>query len=238
MKPKKYIYSFAILLLLAVFMTLMLNSASKIKLLTSAKPIKQIPNILIDPGHGGQDGGAVCNGVLEKEINLSISEDTFDLIRLLGFDAEMTRKDDNFVSDQGKSVKDRKINDMKARLEMYNSDKNNVVISIHQNKFTDGKAKGSQIFYSPNNDNSKPLAQSIKYSINSLLQTGNDRECKAAGKDIYLLKNTKQPAVIVECGFISNFEECQKLKNTDYQKQLSFAITTGLLDYYNTNINY
>ena len=235
MKHKKYIYSIAILLLLAVFMALMLNSASKIKLLTSTKPITQMPKILIDPGHGGQDGGAVCNGVLEKDINLSISGDTYDMIRLLGFETEMTRKDDNFVSDRGKNVKDRKLNDMKARLEMYNSDENNVIISIHQNKFSDSKAKGSQIFYSPNTDNSKLLAQSVKCSINSLLHTGNDRECKASGKDIYLLKNTKQPAVIVECGFISNFEECQKLKNEDYQKQMSFAITTGLLDYYNTN---
>lgn len=235
MKQKKYIYSIAILLLLAVFMALMLNSASKIKLLTSTKPVTQMPKILIDPGHGGQDGGAVCNGVLEKDINLSISGDTYDMIRLLGFETEMTRKDDNFVSDRGKNVKDRKLNDMKARLEMYNGDENNVIISIHQNKFSDSKAKGSQIFYSPNTDNSKLLAQSVKCSINSLLHTGNDRECKAAGKDIYLLKNTKQPAVIVECGFISNFEECQKLKNEDYQKQMSFAITTGLLDYYNTN---
>ena len=92
----------------------------------------------------------------------------------------------------------------------------------------------SQIFYSPNNDKSKVLAQNVKYSLNSLLQTGLDRECKAAGKSIYLLKNTYQPAVIVECGFISNFEECQKLKSDSYQKQLAFAITTGLLDYYNT----
>ena len=235
MKPKKYIYLITTLLLLAVFMTLMLNSAAKIKLQTSAKPVAVMPKILIDPGHGGQDGGAVCNGVIEKDINLSISEDTFDLIRLLGFEAEMTRKDDSFVSDQGKSVRDRKLNDMKARLEMYNSDENNVIISIHQNKFSDSKANGSQIFFSPNTEKSKLLAQSVKYSINSLLQTGNDRECKAAGKDIYLLKNTNRPAVIVECGFISNFTECQKLKNDDYQKQMSFAITTGLLDYYNTN---
>lgn len=219
----------------SLFMALMIDSAAKIELKTSAEPIKNAPKILIDPGHGGQDGGAVCNGVLEKDINLPISYDSADFIKLLGFEVSMTRADDNFISNEGSNVKERKLNDMKTRLQMYNSDENNVIISIHQNKFSDSKAHGSQVFYSPNNDNSKLLAQSIKYSVNSLLQTGLDRECKTAGNDIYLLKNTNQPAVIVECGFISNFEECQKLKSEDYQKQMAFAITAGFLDYYNSN---
>ena len=234
MRLKRFIFITLILLLLALFMILMLLSTSKIKLETSAKPLEKLPHILIDPGHGGQDGGAVCNGVLEKDINLPISQDTADLIKLFGFEVSMTRTDDSFITDKGANVKERKLNDMKARLELYNCDENNVIISIHQNKFSDSKAHGSQIFYSPNNDKSKMLAQNVKYSLNSLLQTGLDRECKAAGKSIYLLKNTHQPAVIVECGFISNFEECQKLKSDSYQKQLAFAITTGLLDYYNT----
>lgn len=221
--------------IISVFMALMINSTSKITLNTSASPARSMPKILIDAGHGGQDGGAVCNGVLEKDINLPISHDAEDLISLLGFEVTMTREDDNFIGEEGENVKQRKLNDMKTRLEMYNSDENNVIISIHQNKFSDSSAHGSQIFYSPNDENSKLLAQNIKYSVNSLLQTGLDRECKVAGDGIYLLKNTKQPAVIVECGFISNFEECQKLKSDEYQKQMAFAISTGLLDFYNTN---
>ena len=232
---KKIIYVSAVVLPLVVFMLLMLHSGSKIRLETSAQPLKNTPKILIDPGHGGQDGGAVCNGVLEKDINLIISKDSTDLIRLLGFETTLTREDDNFVSDNGSNVKERKLNDMKARLQMYNADENNVIISIHQNKFSDSKAHGSQVFFSPNNELSKSLAESIKRSVNSMLLTGLDRECKQAGKDIYLLKNTNQPAVIVECGFISNFEECQKLKSREYQKQLAFCITAGLLEYCNTN---
>ncbi len=233
MKLKRFMPVLATALILTAFMALMLLSTAKIKLETSAEPIKAMPSILIDPGHGGQDGGAVCNGVLEKDINLPISYDTADLIRLFGFDVSMTREDDNFISDEGSNVKERKLNDMKTRLDLYNCDENNVIISIHQNKFSDSKAHGSQIFYSPNNENSKLLAQNIKFSLNSLLQTGLDRECKVAGDGIYLLKNTNQPAVIVECGFISNTEECQKLTDSDYQKQLAFAISTGLLDFYN-----
>lgn len=232
---KKILCISAVVLPLTVFMLLMVLSGSKIRLETSAQPLKNTPKILIDPGHGGQDGGAVCNGVLEKDINLLISRDSADLIKLMGFDTALTRDDDSFVSDSGSNVKERKLNDMKARLKMYNADENNVIISIHQNKFSDSKAHGSQIFYSPNNELSKSLAESMKRSVNSMLLTGLDRECKKAGNDIYLLKNTNQPAVIVECGFISNFEECQKLKSREYQKQLAFCVTAGLLEYYNSN---
>ena len=232
---KKILCISAVVLPLTVFMLLMVMSGSKIRLETSAQPLKNMPKILIDPGHGGQDGGAVCNGVLEKDINLLISKDSADLIRLLGFETALTRDDDSFVSDSGSNVKERKLNDMKARLKMYNSDESNVIISIHQNKFSDSKAHGSQIFFSPNNELSKSLAESIKLSLNQMLLTGLDRECKRAGKDIYLLKNTKMPAVIVECGFISNFEECQRLKSREYQKQLAFCVTAGLLEYYNNN---
>lgn len=232
---KKIIGFSAVVIPLAAFMLLMVLSSSKIRLETSAQPLKNMPKVLIDPGHGGQDGGAVCNGVLEKDINLLISKDSADLIRLLGFETALTRDDDSFVSDSGSNVKERKLNDMKARLQMYNSDESNVIISIHQNKFSDSKAHGSQIFFSPNNELSKSLAESIKLSLNQMLLTGLDRECKRAGKDIYLLKNTKMPAVIVECGFISNFEECQRLKSREYQKQLAFCVTAGLLEYYNNN---
>ena len=232
---KKIIGVSAVVIPLAAFMLLMVLSSSKIRLETSAQPLKNMPKVLIDPGHGGQDGGAVCNGVLEKDINLLISKDSADLIRLLGFETALTRDDDSFVSDSGSNVKERKLNDMKARLKMYNSDESNVIISIHQNKFSDSKAHGSQIFFSPNNELSKSLAESIKLSLNQMLLTGLDRECKRAGKDIYLLKNTKMPAVIVECGFISNFEECQRLKSCEYQKQLAFCVTAGLLEYYNNN---
>ena len=234
MKLKKLLPAAAILLCITTFLLLMIKSTGRITLNTSAEAQEKKPVLIIDAGHGGEDGGAVVGDVLEKDINLDISYDTADLLKLFGFDVSMTRSSDNALTNEGKDVKQRKYNDMKMRLDMYNSSADNVIISIHQNKFSSASSHGAQVFYSPNNEKSKVLAQNVKYSLNSLLQTGLDRECKAAGKSIYLLKNTYQPAVIVECGFISNFEECQKLKSDSYQKQLAFAITTGLLDYYNT----
>lgn len=124
---------------------------------------------------------------------------------------------------------------MKKRLSIFNSSENNTIISIHQNKFSNTASHGTQVFYSPNNDNSTSLAEAIHFSVKTQLQPDNERKCKPSDDGIYLLKNTTQPAVIVECGFLSNREECAKLADEGYQKQMSFAITTGFLDYINTN---
>lgn len=235
MRIKKYLPAAAVALCLSVFLFLMIKSARSVTLTTSATLKSPAAKILIDPGHGGEDGGAVSGGVTEKDINLSISLDTADLLLLCGFDVEMTRKTDDALSKEGANVKQRKYNDMKTRLEMYNSAQNNVVISIHQNKFSDSASHGAQVFYSPNNEKSAVLAESLRHSLKSMIQPDNERECKAAGKDIYLLKNAKNPAVIVECGFISNRSEKELLMTDEYQKQIALAVCTGFIDYYNTN---
>jgi len=231
---KRLILPLAVIVSLTVFSFLMLKSAKNIKLDTASYALKPMPNVIIDAGHGGEDGGAVVNNVVEKDINLAISRDTGDLLNFLGYKVTMSRTDDSSLSDDGESIKKRKNNDMKARLKLFNSDKNNLIISIHQNKFSNSSSHGTQVFYSPNNEKSKVLADCIKLSVKSSLQPDNERESKAAGKGIYLLKNTTQPAVIVECGFISNKEECQLLLDQSYQKQMALAIATGFLDYQNT----
>lgn len=233
-KSKGLIARLMIILSLAAFSYLMLKSAKNIKLDTAVYNSKPMPNIIIDAGHGGEDGGAVVGDVIEKDINLAISEDVSDLLNFFGYNVTMTRTGDTSLSDEGESIKIRKNNDMKERLKLFNSDKNNLVISIHQNKFSNASSKGTQVFYSPNNENSKTLADCIKHSVKSTLQPENERESKAAGNGIYLLKNSTQPAVIVECGFISNKEECQLLLDDNYQKQIALAISTGFLDYQNT----
>ena len=235
MRIKKFLPAAAVALCLSVFLFLMIKSARTVTLTTFAVPNVPAKKVLIDPGHGGEDGGAVCGGVTEKDINLSVSLDTADLLFLCGFDVEMTRKTDDALSKDGANVKQRKYNDMKTRLEMYNSADNSAVISIHQNKFSDSASHGAQVFYSPNNEKSATLAQSLRHSLRSMLQPDNERECKAAGKDIYLLKNAENPAVIVECGFISNKNEREMLVTDEYQKQIALAVCTGFIDYYNTN---
>ncbi len=196
----------------------------------------ELPTIIIDAGHGGDDGGASANDIIEKDLNLSISKILYDLFTSNGFNVVMTRTDDNSIDTNGTTIREKKVSDMKNRLEIYNSDLNNIVISIHQNKFEQEKYNGTQIFYSPNNENSVNLAESIKSSIITLIQPKNTRECKKATKDIYLLYNAKVPAVIVECGFISNVNEAEKLKTDSYQKQLAFSIYLGVADYINNGL--
>lgn len=236
MKIKKLIFPCICFALLSAFVFLMISAALNIKVSVSSENVKSMPTIVIDAGHGGEDGGAVNeSGVLEKDINLSISNDTSALFYLLGFDVTQTRKTDIALDNGEDTIRKRKVSDMKKRLEIFNSSKENTIISIHQNKFSESKYHGTQIFYSPNNPKSKQLADSIKYSVKGLLQPDNERECKKADSGIYLLKNTNNPAVIVECGFISNGEECKNLLDSQYQKQMAFSITAGFLSYYNTD---
>ena len=236
MKIKKFIFPCVCFALLSAFVFLMISAALKIKVSVSSESVKTMPTIVIDAGHGGEDGGAVSDsGVLEKDINLSIANDTSALFYMLGFDVTQTRTTDIALDNGEDTIRKRKVSDMKKRLEIFNSSEENTVISIHQNKFSESKYHGTQIFYSPNNPKSKQLADSIKYSVKGLLQPDNERECKKADSGIYLLKNTNNPAVIVECGFISNGEECKNLLDSQYQKQMAYSITAGFLSYYNTD---
>lgn len=236
MKIKKFIFPCICFVLLSAFVFLMISAALNIKVSVSSESVKLMPTIVIDSGHGGEDGGAVSeSGVLEKDINLLIANDTSALFYMLGFDVTQTRKTDVALDNGEDTIRKRKVADMKKRLEIFNSSEENTIISIHQNKFSESKYHGTQIFYSPNNPKSKQLADSIKFSVKGFLQPDNERECKQVDSEIYLLKNTNNPAVIVECGFISNDEECSKLQESQYQKQMAFSITAGFLSYYNTD---
>lgn len=234
MKRKQLLSAAIILLCLSVFLFLMLRSTRRITLETAA-PVRTLPPVLIDPGHGGEDGGAVSGDVLEKHINLAVSHDVADLLRLCGYTVSMTRDTDDALTDEGEDVRKRKYNDMKMRLDLYNATPDNVVVSIHQNKFDAAASHGAQVFYSPNHPNSAVLAEALRKSVTGMLQPDNTRTCKAAGKEIFLLKNARVPAVIVECGFISNRQERELLVTDDYQKQLALAIAAGLMNYVNTN---
>ena len=234
MKRKQLLSAAIILLCLSVFLFLMLRSTRRITLETAA-PVRTLPPVLIDPGHGGEDGGAVSGNVLEKHINLAVSHDVADLLRLCGYTVSMTRDTDDALTNEGEDVRKRKYNDMKMRLDLYNATPDNVVVSIHQNKFDAAASHGAQVFYSPNHPNSAVLAEALRKSVTGMLQPDNTRTCKTAGKEIFLLKNARVPAVIVECGFISNRQERELLVTDDYQKQLALAIAAGLMNYVNTN---
>ncbi len=216
-----------------VCLTILFFSLTSNTSMTSADTTFSKPTIVIDPGHGGEDSGAVNNNILEKDINLAISCYLRDYFVANGFNVIMTRKDDVSLND--KSKKYSKQQDLKNRVEVFNSSKNNVVISIHQNKFTDSKYHGTQIFYSDNNKQNSVLAENLRSSVVNLLQPDNQRECKLSGSEIYILDNTDVPAILIECGFLSNKNEAEKLNRITYQKQLAYSIFLGFLEYYYTN---
>lgn len=236
MKTKRYLYYFTIFLFLVSFIALILISYDKVCVKTSTTQMNMPKSkIIIDAGHGGEDGGAVSGEVIEKDINLDITRKLSDIFTVLGYDVTETRKEDISIYTNGETIKQKKVSDMKNRLAIFNSDENNVVISIHQNKFTESKYYGTQIFYSANNENSIILAENIRKSITNLLQPDNTRELKKADKNIYLLNKATVPAIIVECGFISNSEECNKLLTNQYQTELAYSIALGYINFNNQN---
>lgn len=221
-------------LLIAIIISLFIFSCTPEKSIETAIQTKdKKPNIVIDAGHGGEDGGAVADdGTVEKDINLKISLSLRDLFKKAGYNVTMTRdKDTSLYNSDEKTIKSKKTADMKKRLEIYNSRSDNIIISIHQNKFEEKKYSGAQVFYSPNNESSQVLAETVRKSIVSSVQKDNKRETKEATKSIYLLYNTPQPAIIVECGFLSNNNELSLLKDEKYQNKIAYAIFNGTLDY-------
>lgn len=196
----------------------------------SSAPVSTAPHILIDPGHGGADGGAVAaDGTQEKALNLAVSLPLRDLLTVMGYTVTMTRTEDVMINTEGNSLRERKVSDMKNRLQLVEAA--DVTVSIHQNNFTQPQYSGTQIFYSANAEDSRVLAESVRTQVVSMLQPNNTRELKRGTSDVYLLHRASRPMILVECGFLSNTAELAKLKSTDYQRQLAFAVAAGTINY-------
>ena len=189
------------------------------------------PAVLIDPGHGGVDGGAVAlNGVLEKNINLTISLTLRDMLRVCGVAVQMTRETDCSIhSEDAVSIREKKVSDLQNRLVLY--ERAALVIAIHQNRFEQEQYQGTQVFYAPKNPESKLLAAAIQNSVVAGLQPQNRRQIASATDAVYLMYHTSAPAILVECGFLSNPEELEKLTSIEYQKRMAWAICLGYWDY-------
>lgn len=190
--------------------------------------------IIIDAGHGAPDGGAVGDsGVLEKDLNLAVAQILQKFMESGGTRVLLTRSDDNGIYDISGSIKNKKVSDIKNRERFMNETNADVFVSVHMNKFSEKQYSGPQVFYSVNDDDSKQLAECIQSNMIAALSPKSKREIKPADKNIYLLKNATIPAVLVECGFLSNAEEEQKLKDENYQRKLAWAIYCGLIEYFN-----
>lgn len=202
---------------------------------TSAK--SQSPQVIvIDPGHGGFDPGKLgVNGEDEKHLNLKISLILRDYLELAGFKVIMTRTSDDDVD--GMDGVKHKSKDMVERKKI--ADKGDILVSIHQNSFTQPSVHGAQVFYSKGSEEGKRLAIIIQNKIKESVDLTNKRKAKS-NKNYYVLNQSKIPAVIIECGFLTNAEEEAKLNNTAYQKSLALAIYLSILEYFdgsNTQCN-
>lgn len=197
-------------------------------------PYSQRPQIILDPGHGGLDGGAVgVNNTVEQGINLAISQKLAQLLRISGFEVILTRETEDSIHDPDVSgAAKQKRSDMYNRKAIIDQHPNALFVSIHQNKFQDPSCKGAQVFYSPNHPQSQDLAQGLQEQFRQLLQPENQRQIKAADEGLFLLHTAQVPAVLVECGFLSNPEECVALTQEAYQQQVAFVIYLSLLDFY------
>lgn len=197
--------------------------------LTMADTPQQISTIIvIDPGHGGQDGGAVSpDGVQESHINLEVSFRLRDLLALLGQKSVMTRTEDVSIHTPG--VKSWKASDLQNRTALVNDLESSILLSIHQNSLPSSPVThGAQVFY----NKIAPAAQlsaAIQSALNTAINLGNEKQMKEAPSGIYLMKHITAPGILVECGFLSNAEETLRLQESSYQIRLAVAVIAGLL---------
>lgn len=184
--------------------------------------------IVLDPGHGGSDPGKIgVNDVEEKTVNLEIAKRVQKLLKKEKIDVVMTREKDTMLT--GRDGQATKVGDMKARVAMINETKPVLAVSIHQNSYHQEGVKGAQVFYYSHSEDGKKAAEVMQKALLSL-NTDNNRKAKA-NDTYYLLKRTEPPTIIVECGFLSNWEEAELLKDKEYQESIAEAIVEGIKAY-------
>ncbi|MHC1694528.1 MAG: N-acetylmuramoyl-L-alanine amidase [Eubacteriales bacterium] len=189
----------------------------------------QQPLVIVDAGHGGMDGGAHgSGGILEKDINLSVSLKLEQFLKMADISCLLTRRDDRMLGDE--EARKRKAADLNGRIAIANENPSALFVSVHMNKFPQAQYSGLQVFYSANNPSSKTAAEIVQTNIKAQLQPDNDRQIKP-GKSIYMLQNIRSPAIIVECGFLSNPGEEKLLTQDEYQSKLAFLLFCSIVEY-------
>lgn len=179
--------------------------------------------IVLDAGHGGEDGGATsCTGVLESGINLEITLRLKDLFHLLGRETKMIRTSDISVYTKGGTIAQKKMSDLKERARIVNTTPRAMLISIHQNNFSDNRYSGAQVFYA-DTQGSEFLAKQLQSTLIASLNKDSKRACKRCD-GVYLMEHITCPGILVECGFLSNPAEEAKLRSMEYQRKLCCVI--------------
>lgn len=197
-------------------------------------PLTNRTCFIIDAGHGGVDGGAVsCTGVYESKINLEISLRLNDLMHLLGYDTKMIRTEDISIYTQGNTIAGKKASDLKERVRIVNETQNGILLSIHQNHYSDSYYKGAQMFY-PKTEGSESLAKQLQSAFVATLNPSSNRQAKPV-EGLYLMKHIDKTGVLIECGFLSNHQEEYMLRQPDYQKKICSVIASVCANYLKEN---
>jgi len=229
-KKLKIVASIAVVFIFGIIYFKYANSAiESFSLATASK------TIVIDAGHGGFDPGKVgISGVLEKDINLQIALKLRDYLEQSGAYVIMTRTEDvDLDGDDNKKIKKA---DMINRTKKANDNEADILVSIHQNAFSQSNVKGGQVFYHDSSEEGKRLANHIQKAIKDYADKDNNRLAKHNG-DYYVLRATSSPSVIVECGFLTNREEESKLMTDEYQEKIAWAVYIGIVEYFQETID-
>ena len=220
---RRKIEMMVLLLILAGLLSLSKNLQ---KYVSSGNVVAAGKVIVIDSGHGGDDPGKIgINQAKEKDVNLKIAKKVKKRLKKEGWKVVMTREEDVMLGDAEKG--NRKIHDMKARVELINKTMPDMAVSIHQNSYQEAEIHGAQVFYYSHSQDGKRMAETMQ---RALLMADEENTRQAKGNDTYyLLKRTEVPTIIVECGFLSNPQEAEKLTEDGYQKKLAQAISSGII---------
>lgn len=232
---KKYLQAFWPLYLAtaAVALVAVMAGSHVVAAMAEITPPERQRVIIIDAGHGGEDGGATsCSGVPESQLNLQIALRLDPLLHLLGYETKMVRTSDVSVYTEGNTIAAKKASDLRNRAKLVNEAENGLLISIHQNLFPDSQYSGAQVFYNQI-EGSRELAQSLQSAFVGSINPGSNRKCKQSS-GVYLMEHIRRPGILVECGFLSNPQEEAKLRTEQYQKQICCVIAATLSQYFHS----
>lgn len=219
-----YLFTIAAVLLAAQW------GSRAVTVIAENTPVTREHCIIVDPGHGGEDGGATsCTGILESAYNLDISLRLNDLLHLLGYDTKIIRTTDISIYTKAETIAQKKISDLKERVRIVNETENALLLSIHQNNFSDSRYSGAQVFYA-GTEGSEQLAKQLQAALVSTLNPGSSRKSKKSS-GVYLMEHIGCTGVLVECGFLSNPGEEAKLRSASYQQKLCCVIAATVSQY-------
>ena len=230
MKTREFLrrYAYVYLYVAAFFLGLAALGRQSVETVSGLAPISGSSVLVIDAGHGGEDGGTTgAAGTAEDEVNLSIAKRLEAMLTLMGYQTRMTRTDSGSLATEGETIRARKQSDLRNRVALANKYQNSILVSIHQNHFPDPKYDGAQVFFT---DSAESLANAMQASLTTALAPQSRRTAKEAS-GIYLMEHITCPGLLIECGFLSNPAEEQKLLSAQYQKHLAAVMATVLAKY-------